>query len=79
MGTVQVGRTASRRVLGSLNDLMFQLQVRLDAHPERSLVEHSLRLAETPCKLIGHASPDRATRALFASSAILAKIGNSGP
>lgn len=75
MGAVQVGRTASRSVLGSLNDFMFQLQVGLDMRPERSLVEQALWLAKTPCKPLEHASPDRATQALFASSAILARVG----
>jgi hypothetical protein len=79
MGTVQVGRTASRSVLGSLNDFMFQLQVGLDVGSERSLVEQSLWLAETPCKPLEYASPDRATQALFASSAILAKVGHGAP
>jgi len=79
MGTVQVGRTASRSVLGSLNDFMFQLQVGLDVSAERSLVEQSLWLAETPCKPLEYASPDRATQALFASSAILAKVGHGAP
>ena len=76
---MHVGRTASRSVLGSLNDFMFQLQVGLDMSPERSLVEQSLWLAETPCKPIEYASPDRATQALFASSAILAKVGHGAP
>lgn len=79
MHSVRVSRTASRSVLGSLNDLMFQLQVGLDVSPERSLVEHALRLAETPCKPIEYASPARATQALFASSAALAKVGHGAP
>lgn len=79
MSTVQVRRTASRSVLGSLNDFMFQLQVGLDMSPERSLVEQALWLAETPCKPIEYASPDRTTQALFAASALLAKVGHGAP
>lgn len=79
MGQVQVGRTASRSVLGSLNDFMFQLHVGLDVHPGRSLIEQSLRLAKTPCKPIEYASPEAATRALFSSSVILARVGSGAP
>lgn len=69
----RIGRTASRRVLGSLNELMFLLEHSLHAHPERSLLEHSLWLAQTPCNGVEYSAPDRATQALFMSSAIVAK------
>jgi len=69
----RIGRTASRRVLGSLNELMFLLEHSLHHHPEWSHLEHSLRLAQTPCKLVEHSAPDRATQALFMSSAAVAK------
>jgi hypothetical protein len=66
-------------VLGSLNDFMFQLRVGLDVSPHRSLLEQALWLAETPCKPIEYASPDRATQALFASSALFAKVRHGAP
>jgi hypothetical protein len=69
----RIGRTASRRVLGSLNELMFLLEHSLHAHPERSLLDHSLWLAQTPCKGVEYNAPDRATQALFMSSAVVAK------
>jgi hypothetical protein len=69
----RIGRTASRRVLGSLNELMFLLEHSLHAHPERSLLEHALWLAQTPCKGVEYNAPDRATQALFMSSAAVAK------
>jgi hypothetical protein len=69
----RIGRTASRRVLGSLNELMFLLDHSLHAHPERSLLDHSLWLAQTPCKGVEYSAPDRATQALFMSSAAVAK------
>jgi hypothetical protein len=69
----RIGRTTSRRVLGSLNELMFLLEHSLHAHPERSHLEHSLWLAQTPCKLVEHSAPDRATQALFLSSAVVSK------
>ena len=62
------GRTQNRRVLGSLNDLMFQLSWYLHARPEASLLEHSLHLAETPCTPIGRSSPDGVTIKLFRSA-----------
>jgi hypothetical protein len=62
-----VGRTASRRILGALNDLAYQLQVGLAHFPDRTLLEQSLWLARTPMKFIEHESPDRATAAAFAA------------
>jgi len=79
MQTVRIGRTASRSVLGSLNDLMYQLEVGLDMRPERTLLEHALWLAETPCKPIEYGYPAGATQALFASAAVLAKVGQRAP
>jgi hypothetical protein len=69
----RIGRTASKHVLGSLNDLLFLLERSLPAHPERSHLEHSLWLAQTPCKLVEYSAPDRATQAFFLSSAAVAK------
>lgn len=62
-----IGRTASRSVLGSLNDLMWQFEVGLRSGPQRSPLACSLWLAGTPCRPIEYASPDRATQALFAA------------
>lgn len=62
-----IAKTASRRVLGSLNDLAFQLQVGLQHFPDRPLLAQSLWLAQTPLKLIEGTSPDRATLAAFAA------------
>lgn len=68
MRSFAYGRTQNRRVLGSLNDLMFQLSWYIHHRPEKSLLEHSLHLAETPCTPIGHDSPDRVTVGLFQSA-----------
>ena len=75
MQTCHVGRTASKRVVGSMNELMFQLEWQLRAHPERSLHEQALRLAEVPMKGAEYSSPDRATTALFASATVLGRMG----
>lgn len=67
-----VGKTSSRRVLGSLNDLAFQLKVGLSHRPQRTLMEHSLWLAKTPLKVIEYGAPDNATVAAFATQRVLA-------
>jgi hypothetical protein len=69
----RIGRPASKRVLGSLNELMFLLEHSLHHHPEWAHVQHSLWMAQTPCKLVEYSAPDRATQALFMSSAAVAK------
>jgi len=69
------GKTADRRVLGSLNDLVFQLQVGLADSPERPLQAHSLWLAKTPLKVIDYRAPDQATAAAFATRRELARLG----
>jgi hypothetical protein len=65
-----IGSTNDRRVLGSLNELVFQLTHQFQFRPGLRLIEHSLRLAETPMSLID-SSPDRATRALFEAQATI--------
>ncbi|MDO9253480.1 MAG: hypothetical protein Q8S71_04245 [Hydrogenophaga sp.] len=71
-----VGKTANRRVLGSLNDLAFQLQVGLLNFPDRTLMAQSLWLAKTPLKVIDYGAPDQATLAAFAAHrALQAAIG----
>lgn len=70
-----VGKTVDRHVLGSLNDLAFQLQVGLRHFPDRTLLEQSLWLSRTPLKVIDGA-PDQATLAAFvAYRALQAVIG----
>jgi hypothetical protein len=68
---VVIAKTANRRVLGSLNDLAFQLQVGLVHFPDCTLLQHSLWLARTPLKLIEYGAPDRATVAAFAAQQAL--------
>lgn len=76
MQSWQVGRTASRSVVGSLNEFGFLLEYALRAHPEHSLLEHAVYLAKTPMKgADGYASPDRFTPDLFARAAASAGSG----
>jgi hypothetical protein len=62
-----IGKTANRRILGSLNDLAFQLQIGLLEFPDRALLAQSLWLARTPLKVIEYGAPDRTTVAAFAT------------
>ena len=64
------GRTESKRILGSLNEFMFELAYVMDVRPDESLLQRSLFLAESPCKPIGYKSPDRATLELFAAGGV---------
>lgn len=75
MQTVVISKTSNRRVLGSLNDLVFQLQVALVEVPDRTLQEHALWLAKTPLKLIDHSAPDLATVAAFDARRLLLRVG----
>lgn len=74
MSSSTLGKTASRRVLGSLNDLAFQLEVGLTHFPQRTLLEQSLWLAKTPMKVIEYAAPDAATVAAFAACRELHRV-----
>jgi hypothetical protein len=74
-----IGKTANRRVLGSLNDLAFQLEVGLVHFPERTLLEHALWLAKTPLKVIEYGSPDLATVAAFAARRALKQASTPAP
>lgn len=70
-----IGKTANRRVLGSLNDLAFQLEVGLSDFPDRTLLAQSLWLARTPLKVIDYGAPDQATLAAFAARRALLAAG----
>ena len=75
MQQATIGRTANRRVLGSLNELAFQLEGGLLGMPERTLLEHSLWLAKTPMKVIDYGAPDQATVAAFTAQRALSRLG----
>lgn len=69
MAGAKIGRTANRRVLGSMNDFVAMMR----SHPwPPSLTALSLELAAAPCGPIGMASPDDLTRELLADPAQLA-------
>lgn len=68
MSPVMFAPTQNRRVLGTINDFMFQLSWYFHDHPAAPLADASLRLARTPCKPIDYESPDRLTVSLFANA-----------
>ena len=72
MTPVTFGPTRNRRVLGTINEFLFQLSWYFHDQPTASLVDASLWLSRTPCKPINHESPDRLTVSLFAD------VGRSG-
>lgn len=59
------GPTASRQVLGSMNDFVTMMAWRSQAGQECDLLQMALDLSESPCSPLGHTSPDRATQQAF--------------
>jgi hypothetical protein len=57
MAQTRIGATASRRLLGSLNDFASLARVALQEHPEIDLVKLALELADTPCAPLKYVSP----------------------
>ena len=74
MQAATFAKTNNRRVLGGLNDFMFQLEYACHAHPELSLLEQALRLAKTPSGVIERVFPDQAARSLFEAAAVLQRL-----
>lgn len=67
MSHVAYAATASRVVLGSLNDFNFAISFYPDEVLAGAFVWLSLHLAETPCKPIGYKSPSDVVQTLFAA------------
>ena len=72
MAVARIAKTSDRRVIGSLNELVFLLQGSLAVGRERDPLALALSLADTPMKLLDYGSPDMATRALFRTQSIFA-------
>jgi hypothetical protein len=72
MQPIRIGRARSREVLGSMTDMGRELGILLGGHGahanfEARLLEASLRLCQTPYRLLGHSTPaDAALRLLGA-------------
>lgn len=66
MNEVRFARTASRKVLGTMNSFTFALEHGVSR--EMNCHELSLWLADTPCGAIDYAQPSDATRKLFTAT-----------
>jgi hypothetical protein len=62
MAQVSFSTTASRQVVGFMNEFAFMMSVRLEEERRVSMTELSLWLAGTPCQRV---FPDEATQELF--------------
>lgn len=67
----RVASTASKSVLGSLNEVIYHLSWSLSGHSDRSLLEHALHLADIPNKPTGYADAAKATRSLFKAKEVI--------
>lgn len=67
----RISTTASRGVLGSMNDFAFLAEHARHSDPELDLLDLSIRLATTPCSPLykRHVSPDRELHALLSTHA----------
>jgi hypothetical protein len=57
MAQIRIATTASRRVLGSLNDLASLARFTIAEHPELELTALAIELAETPCAPLKYETP----------------------
>lgn len=64
--SISLAPTASRSVVGTMNDFVFQLGWIRGSAPNDSLVGWSLPLAQTPVGPLAHARPSDAARRLLA-------------
>ena len=65
MAQIRIGATASRRVLGSLNDLASLARFTIEGHPDIDLGKVAIELAETPCAPLNYESPRSVSLALL--------------
>jgi len=72
MRECELAPTASKSVLGSLNESVFHLSWMLSAHRDSSLLEHAVRLGNIPNKPSGYAFASEVTRSLFKARQVIA-------
>jgi hypothetical protein len=65
MAQIRIGATASRLVLGSLNDLASLARFTIEEHPEIDLRNLATELAERPCAPLNYESPRSVSLALL--------------
>lgn len=69
---VNIAKTASRVVLGSMNDFQFMVRHIRNQSPRASLLELGLELAETPCSPLGYDHPSEAALKALTGEAVRA-------
>jgi hypothetical protein len=62
---IALGTTASRHILGSLNDLAFLVRATIEDHPRVDLVALAVELADTPCSPLNYETPRSVSLALL--------------
>lgn len=67
MEALGFARTASRIVLGSMNDLAYQARAALDVQPDITLSTLAVTLSQVPCGPIGMRHPSDVALALLSS------------
>lgn len=65
MGTMRIGRTQSRKVLGVLNEMAKALSFEVERHPRANLEEYGLRMGDIIYGPINYQTPLEVTRLLF--------------
>lgn len=71
MQTLQIAKTANRRILGAMNEAAFQLQLMVEDVPPGttvSLSDAELELSDFPHGALRHTSPARIARGLLTSA-----------
>lgn len=69
MADVEIAKTGNRRVVGTMNEFVFQAEVYRDHGGITDLLHLAMRLAETPCGAIGYDSPVRLLHQVVAGTA----------
>jgi hypothetical protein len=65
MSNLEIGRTKSKVVLGSMNDFVYNFKYMLPERMSYTFTEWSLNLAETPCGPLHFQSPIEVTHKIF--------------
>jgi hypothetical protein len=66
---VQLTRKTNRHTLGSMNDFVYQVQVRFEIDANPSLEKVALELSQVPCGPVKYFLPREAVRQVFAAAA----------
>ena len=76
---IALGTTASRHILGSLNDLAFLARATIEDHPHVDLVALAVELADTPCSPLNYETPRSVSLALLRPRALVVdRDGDTG-